>query len=405
MSDPNQNTGQTNDEEGLDYTGTAGMDIVDGTEHDDTISTLGGTDVVAGGAGDDDIDGGAGNDFLFGDSGADTIDGGEGDDVILGGSGDDTLTGGAGTDIIRGGSGADTIDGGAGADILLGDSGADTIDGGEGDDIIRGGTGDDTLTGGAGADTFVFAPGDGSDTITDFDTDEDRINLSTFGDDISFADLTITATSDGTGSIISVPGDTDGETVTITLQGVATSDVTADLFEFDDAPDLGGKVLGTEGDDNLQGTEVSGGEGDDTITVTGTFMNYAHGGEGDDQITGGSGLIDILVGGEGDDTIDGGTGTNYVHGGEGDDTFVIQSGQTLTTIYDFTDGDDQIDLSNISGITGFDDLTITADGDDVVINLSGHGAGSVRLENVAVADLDADDFVFAASTTVVDDGM
>ena len=405
MSDPNQNTGQTNDEEGLDYTGTAGMDIVDGTEHDDTISTLGGTDVVAGGAGDDDIDGGAGNDFLFGDSGADTIDGGEGDDVILGGSGDDTLTGGAGTDIIRGGSGADTIDGGAGADILLGDSGADTIDGGEGDDIIRGGTGDDTLTGGAGADTFVFAPGDGSDTITDFDTDEDRINLSTFGDDISFADLTITATSDGTGSIISVPGDTDGETVTITLQGVATSDVTADLFEFDDAPDLGGKVLGTEGDDNLQGTEVSGGEGDDTITVTGTFMNYAHGGEGDDQITGGSGLIDILVGGEGDDTIDGGTGTNYVHGGEGDDTFVIQSGQTLTTIYDFTDGDDQIDLSNISGIAGFDDLTITADGDDVVINLSGHGAGSVRLENVAVADLDADDFVFAASTTVVDDGM
>ena len=80
-----------------------------------------------------------------------------------------------------------------------------------------------------------------------------------------------------------MPGDTDSETVTITLQGVATTEVTADLFEFDDAPDLGGKVLGTEGDDNLQGTEVSGGEGDDTITVTGTFMNYAHGGEGDDQ--------------------------------------------------------------------------------------------------------------------------
>ena len=34
----------------LDYTGTGSMDIVDGTEHDDTISTLGGTDVVAGGA-------------------------------------------------------------------------------------------------------------------------------------------------------------------------------------------------------------------------------------------------------------------------------------------------------------------------------------------------------------------
>ena len=100
--------------------------------------------------------------------------------------------------------------------------------------------------------------------------------------------------------------------------------------------------------------------------------------------------------------LDGGTGTNYVHGGEGDDTFVIQAGQTSTTIYDFTDGDDQIDLSNISAITGFDDLTITADGDDVVINLSEHGAGSVRLENVAVSDLDADDFVFAEAVTPPD---
>ncbi|MCY4375293.1 MAG: calcium-binding protein [Spirochaetaceae bacterium] len=407
MSDPSQTAGSTQDDEdeGLDYTGTSGMDIVPGTEHDDTIETLGGTDVVAGGAGDDDIDGGAGNDFLFGDSGADTIDGGEGDDVILGGSGADTLTGGAGADIIRGGSGADTLTGGEGDDILLGDSGADTIDGGAGDDIIYGGTGDDTLTGGAGADTFVFAPGHGSDTITDFDTDDDTINLSAFGDDISFDDLTITATSDGTGSIITVPGATAADNVTITLQGVATTDVTADIFEFDDAPDLGSNVLGTEGDDNLSGTQVSGGEGDDTITVTGTFMNYAHGGEGDDQITGGAGMIDILVGGEGDDTIDGGTGTNYVHGGEGDDTFVIAPGQTLTTIYDFTDGDDQIDLSNISGITGFDDLTITTDGDDAVIDLSSQGAGSVRLENVAVSNLDADDFVFASTTTDPGDGM
>ena len=233
----------------------------------------------------------------------------------------------------------------------------------------------------------MFAPGDGSDTITDFNTSEDKINLSMFGDDISFDDLTVTATSDGTGSIITVSGDTTADNVTITLQGVTTTDVTADLFEFDSAPDVGSKVLGTDGDDTLQGSEVSGGEGDDTITVNGTFLNYAHGGEGDDQITGSAGLIDILVGGEGDDTIDGGTGTNHVHGGEGDDTFVIQSGQTLTTIYDFTDGDDQIDLSNISGITGFDDLTITADGTDVVIDLSSQGAGTVRLENVAVSEL------------------
>ena len=101
----------------------------------------------------------------------------------------------------------------------------------------------------------------------------------------------------------------------------------------------------------------------------------------------------------GDDPLGGDTGTDQLQGSEGEDTFVIQAGQTLTTIYDFTDGDDLIDLSNISGITGFSDLTITADGDDAVIDLSSQGAGSVRLKNVDVADLDADDFVFA------DDGM
>lgn len=38
----------------------------------------------------------------------------------------------------------------------------------EGDDSIDGGAGDDVLTGGAGDDVFVYNPGDGNDTITDF---------------------------------------------------------------------------------------------------------------------------------------------------------------------------------------------------------------------------------------------
>ena len=81
------------------------------------------------------------------------------------------------------------------------------------------------------------------------------------------------------------------------------------------------------------------------------------------------------------------------------------AGQTLTTIVDFTDGDDRIDHSNISGITGFDDLTITAEGDAEVSDLGDLDAGSVRLEKVSVSDLDAGDFVFAAATAAVDDGM
>ena len=54
MSDLNQTSIQTagaeNEQEGLDNTGTVGMDIVSGPEHDDIVP-LGGDDVVAGGAG------------------------------------------------------------------------------------------------------------------------------------------------------------------------------------------------------------------------------------------------------------------------------------------------------------------------------------------------------------------
>lgn len=59
--------------------------------------------------------------------------------------------------------------------LLEGTAGADVLVGGAGDDIIRGGRGNDVLTGGAGKDSFVFAPGDGTDRITDFTPGVDRL--------------------------------------------------------------------------------------------------------------------------------------------------------------------------------------------------------------------------------------
>jgi Ca2+-binding RTX toxin-like protein len=81
------------------------------------------------------------------------------DDEIAAGGGDDSVLAGLGDDTVRGDEGDDT---------LLGEAGDDIISGGTGDDRLIGGVGDDTLTGGAGNDTFVYAPGDGSDIITDF---------------------------------------------------------------------------------------------------------------------------------------------------------------------------------------------------------------------------------------------
>ena len=283
-------------------------------------------------------------------------------------------------------------------------AGDDTITGTTADETITGGSGDDTLTGGGGSDTFVFAPGDGDDTITDFSTSDDKIDLTKFGDDVSYSDLSIAATADGTGTVITLPGDDGGS---ITLQGVTSTDLGADQFVFATADTSGKLSIGSVADGDVTGTEFSdtiiGAEGDDTLSGGGG-NDWIFGNEGDDTISGGEGN-DVIFGGEGDDTINAGAGSNFVSGGAGADTFVVEAGQTLTSIADFTDGEDQIDLSNLSGITGFSDLTITDDNGTAVIDLSSQGAGTIRLTCVSATDLDADDFVFAATTGSIDEGI
>lgn len=63
--------------------------------------------------------------------------------------------------------------------IIRGGHGDDHLSGGPGDDIISGGGGNDTLTGGGGTDRFVFGSLDsGTNRITDFDLEQDIIDLS-----------------------------------------------------------------------------------------------------------------------------------------------------------------------------------------------------------------------------------
>lgn len=74
----------------------------------------------------------------------------------------------------------DKIVGNNNGNILIGGTGNDTITGGTGNDSIKGRTGNDTLTGSGGHDTFTFASGFGQDTITDFNSSMDTIDLSAF---------------------------------------------------------------------------------------------------------------------------------------------------------------------------------------------------------------------------------
>ncbi|CAI0776445.1 serralysin family metalloprotease [Serratia proteamaculans] len=81
--------------------------------------------------------------------------------------------------------------GGSGNDILVGNALNNLLKGGAGNDFIFGGAGADTLWGGAGKDTFAFAAASDSkakapDTIKDFTTGVDKIDLSAFAADIQF---------------------------------------------------------------------------------------------------------------------------------------------------------------------------------------------------------------------------
>ena len=101
--------------------------------------------------------------------------------TITTGSGNDRIATGNGTDVLRGGSGDDVLQAAGGDDQVFGQAGSDTL---------SGGAGRDTLNGGVGADQFIFGPivtGSiaGRDTVEDFQSGIDTINISAIDADIN----------------------------------------------------------------------------------------------------------------------------------------------------------------------------------------------------------------------------
>lgn len=202
----------------VSYTGSVGHDVIYGSFFNDTLFGANGDDEIFGSRGNDEIHGGSGNDTLKGDEGSDTLFGDSGNDFMFdvdgdnsmrGGDGDDTLSsgggvdylygdagndvlngmggqdylwGGTGQDTLNGGNGDDELHGDRGNDVVLGGAGSDTLFGDDGNDTLAAGSGDDTLYGGNGADLFVFVPGEGNgiNTIMDFTSGIDKIDLSAF---------------------------------------------------------------------------------------------------------------------------------------------------------------------------------------------------------------------------------
>lgn len=196
---------------------------LNGTSAGETLSGVkvggSGVDTIYGHGGNDTIYGYAGSfdalaNTLYGGDGDDTIHGANGVDTIAGDDGNDTLWGYDGNDVIHGGAGNDTIGGGDNNDTIYGDDGADNLTGGNNNDTLIGGLGADTLTGSGGNDIFKFLSGqslDAVDSITDFNTAYDKINIA---DLIDFDPLThvitdfVQITTSGANSNLAV--DTDG---------------------------------------------------------------------------------------------------------------------------------------------------------------------------------------------------
>ena len=223
-----------------------------GSAHDDTLAGDGQGNALTGLAGNDLLWAGAGDDLLTGGPGADRLVGGAGNDTaswagspeavtvrlhnllatggdaqgdsfpytvdvaytdadglaqteslpdvenLIGSAHNDILAGDRRDNVINGGAGDDTLYGGPGGgdDVMTGGLGNDRLFGGQGDDTLTGGPGDDRLVGGLGTDVFVFGPGHGADTVTDFSSGTDKIDLTGF-DIESVEGVAMTAGDDG----------------------------------------------------------------------------------------------------------------------------------------------------------------------------------------------------------------
>ncbi len=132
-------------------------------------------------------------------------------------------------------------------------------------------------------------------------------------------------------------------------------------------------------------------------------------GTGGNDVLVGTRQADIILGGGGDDFIDAGAGDDRIDGGAGNDIIVTGGGRDVVVlgrgtgtdiITDFKPRQDKLDLSAFFFDAAMAKAAARQVGDDVVIDLSGDGADTVRLLGVKASRLNADSFIVAEKPTI-----
>jgi RTX calcium-binding nonapeptide repeat (4 copies) len=196
-------------------------------------------------------------------------------------------------------------------------------------------------------------------------------------------------------------GDSNGNTITTSLDAAGQISVNDGAVPID-----GGPVA------NTTGIVVSGGSGDDTISLGNAALPPAQlfGGKGNDVLTGGTGADqlfggnddDTLNGGDGNDILDGGAGDDRVVGGKGTDTAFLGAGND-TFVWNPGDGDDTVE-----GGAGFDTLDFIGANKDFsangakkgeTITISPNGSGALFTRAAGNIDLNGVERIQFEATT------
>ncbi len=251
--------------------------------------------------------------------------------------------------------------------VLDGGTGNDVINGGDGTDMLMGGAGNDTMTGGLGDDTyFVDAAGDvvtelalgGNDEVI---TTRNTYTLGAELENLSFDSSNGIGNFTGTGNALNnqVSGGQGNDTLS-GAQGVDTlvGGNGNDTYLVDTTTDV--IIEGANGGNDTISTTVNmnftlvGQDTVENLTLGGTGTGT---GNGQANVLTSGNSVNTLVGNAGNDTLIGGGGNDILSGGLGRDVYAYIGAATTAalgtdTIQDFTRGEDMIDLSALTGVTG-----------------------------------------------------